>query len=121
MPALDGSDSEEELIEDIWQDVQDLEGNGSGVAPANDSEQELVCEDKRVEQRHQQTAAMHTQQPSDQQRDLQQQQQQQTNGKVVRQERILLETSNATSLNSNREKGPCQKSTLPGYSGSVRQ
>ena len=58
-----GSDSEDELIEDLWQEVQDLEENGNGAAPANDSEQELVCDGEESEQQQEQADAVLPQQP----------------------------------------------------------
>ena len=47
-----GSDSEDQLIEDLWQEITDLEGIGNGTAPANDSEHELACEEEESEQQN---------------------------------------------------------------------
>ena len=64
--------------------------------------------DRQTAAAHQQAAAMHPQQPSDQQRD-QKQQRRQANAKAGQQERILMKTSNATSLSSNRETALARK------------
>ena len=46
----EGRESEEELIEDLWQDLQDLEAKGNSGDHEDESEQELVCDETGDEQ-----------------------------------------------------------------------
>ena len=78
-------------------------------APANDSELEVCCDEAEKEQQHEQVDTEPLQQPGNHQRDEKPQQQQRIGGEAVRQERIVMETSNATSLNTNRETALARK------------